>query len=235
MLAADGDRVTEYMYLAPLAGPNGAQYATYWKSVANITFLVTANSKNPEAAFRLGDLMSSELMGITQRWGTEGEEWDYIANVANAESYAASVSSFPISIVTYHDALFWGGSELTHGSWRQTGPYVRQYGIACGVGIDPSKTEPYTIILNGAWDLYQQGGYAPGQTIPKLIYTSEESEQISEIESNLRAYVNEMTATFLIGNEDIDAAWDDFQAELQNIGASTYLQVEQTVYDRMYK
>jgi len=235
MLAADGDRVTEYMYLAPLIGPEGVQYASYTKSVANITFLVTANCKNPEAAFRLGDLMSSELMGITQRWGTEGEEWDYIANVEGAENYAASVSSFPISIVTYHDAMFWGGSELTNGSWRQTGPYVRQYGIACGVGIDPSKTEPYTIILNGAWDLYQQGGFAPEQTIPKMIYTSEESELISEIQSNLRSYVNEMTAAFLIGNEDIDEGWDAFQAELENIGASTYLEIQQTVYDRMYK
>jgi len=235
MLAADGDRVTEYMYLAPLTGPEGTQYASYTKSVANITFLVTANCKDPEAAFRLGDLMSSELMGITQRWGTEGEEWDYIANVEGAENYAASVSSFPISIVTYHDGLFWGGSELTNGSWRQTGPYVRQYGIACGVGIDPSKTEPYTIILNGAWDLYQQGNYAPAQTIPKMIYTSEESDLISEIQSNLRSYVKEMTAAFLIGNEDIDAGWDDFQAELENIGASTYLEIQQTVYDRMYK
>ena len=235
MLDAAGDRVTEYMYLAPLTGPNGVNYASYGKSVANITFLVTTNCKNPEAAFRFGDLMSSELIGITQRWGTEGEEWDYIANVEGAGNYAASVSSFPISIVTYHDALFWGGSELTNGSWRQTGPYVRQYGIACGVGIDPSKTEPYTIILNGAWDLYQQGGFAPDETIPKLIYTSEESELISEIESNLRSYAKEMTAAFLIGNEDIDACWDDFQAELENIGASTYLEIQQTVFDRMYK
>jgi putative aldouronate transport system substrate-binding protein len=235
MLAADGSRVTEYQFLAPLAGPNNVQYATYWKSAANISFLVTANCKNPEAAFRLGDLMSSEEIGITQRWGKEGSEWDYIANVKDAANYAPSVASFPISIVTYHDAAFWGGSALTNASWRQSGPYVRQYGIACGVGIDPTKTEPYTIILNGAWDQYQKGGYNPALTIPKLIYTTEEADQVSEIESNLRSYVNEQTAAFLMGNEDIDAGWDAFQAELENIGASTYLKVQQTVYDRMYK
>ncbi len=235
MLTAGGDRVTEYFYLAPMAGPKGVQYASYAKSAAGIRFVVTANCKNPEAAFRLGDLMSSEKIGIMQRWGTEGSEWDYIKNVKNADAYVASVSSFPISIVTYHDASFWGGTDVTNASWRQAGPYVRQYGIACGVGIDPATTEEYTIILNGAWDLYQQGGFNPSETIPKTIYTSDESNEISEIESNLLSFVEEQTASFLVGNADIDAEWDAFQAELENIGASTYVSVVQNVYDRMYK
>ena len=235
MLDANGPRVTEYHYLAPLKGENGVQYASYSQSVATISFLVTANCKHPEAAFKLGDLMSSEYIGITQRWGKEGSEWDYIANVENAENYVASVGSFPVSIVTYHDAQFWGGSEVTNESWRQVGPYVRQYGIACGVGIDPSTTEEYTIILNGAWDLYQQGGFNPSETIPKLIYTSEESDLISEIESNLKTFVMEKTAAFLMGNEDIDAGWDAFQQELKAIGCGTYVETVQTVYDRMYK
>ncbi len=235
MLTAGGDRVTEYHYLPPLIGPEGVQYASYMQSTANIMFIITANCKNPEAAFRLGDLMSSEYIGITQRWGAEGSEWDYIENVKDKEKYVASVSSFPVSIVTYRDTEFWGGTDVTNESWRQIGPYVRQYGIACGVGIDPATTEEYTIILNGAWDLYQKGNYNPDETIPKFIYTSEETDAISEIESNLRSYVDEQTAAFLIGNADIDSEWDAFQAELENIGLSTYLDVAQQVYDRMYK
>jgi putative aldouronate transport system substrate-binding protein len=234
MLTAGGPRVTEYKYLAPLAGPNGKKYASYRQSTANISFIVTANCKNPEAAFKLGDLMSSEEIGITQRWGEEKKDWDYIKNVKDADSYKASVSSFPISIVAYNDTAFWGGNGVSNGSWRQTGPYVRQYGIACGVGIDPKKTEQYTIILNGAWDLYQQGKFNPEKTIAKLIYTTDESNQISEIESNLKTYVNEQTAAYLMGNKDIDADWDNFQKEIENIGASQYVKVEQTVYDRMY-
>lgn len=235
MLTAGGDRVTEYRVIAPLSGPSGAHYATFAQSAANITFIVTANCKNPEAAFRLGDLMSSEKIGITQRWGAEGSEWDYIANVENASAYVASVRSFPVSIVTYHDAAFWGGSDVTNASWRQAGPYVRQYGIASGVGIDPAKTEEYTIILNGAWELYQQSGDRPAQVIPKVIYTSEEADVVSEITSNLKAYVDEQTAAFLMGNADIDASWDAFKAELENIGLSTFIQIQQAVYDRMYK
>lgn len=235
MLSADGDRVTEYTYMAPLTGPKGLNYATYAQSTAKVSFVVTANCKDPEAAFRLGDMLNSELIGITQRWGAQGVEWDYIENVKNAGAYVPSVSSFPISIVAYHDTLFWGGTEITNASWRQEGPYVRQYGIACGVGIDPATTEPYTINLNEAWDLYQQGGYNPAQTIPKLIYTTEEADTIGEIESNLKTFVREKTAAFLMGNEDIDAGWDAFQQEVINIGAKTYVETVQPVYDRMYQ
>ena len=234
-MISDSERTLDYQIAAPLKGENGTQYATFKQSVANPTFLVTANCSNPEAAFRLGDLMSSEYIGISQRWGSEGVNWDYIANVEGADAYAASVDGFDISIVAYNDSAFWGGSEVANASWRQAGPYVRHYGIACGVGIDPENTEQYTINLNGAWTLYQTGGFNPDETISKLIYTTEESDSISEIESNLLTYVNEMTASFLMGNADIDASWDSFQAELENIGASTYVEVIQGVYDRMYK
>jgi putative aldouronate transport system substrate-binding protein len=235
MVDAATSRMTDYKYMGPVTGPNGVNTATYAKSTAGIRMLVTANCKHPEAAFKLGDLMSCEYIGISTRWGLEGQEWDYIANVKNAEAYAPSVAGFPISIVTYHDAGWWGGLDPTNESWRQTGPFVRQYGIACGVGIDPSTTEEYTIILNEAWTLYQTCGKNPDETIPKLIFTTEESDEISEIQSTLKSFVDEKTAAFLMGNEDIDAGWDAFQNELKAIGSETYLKVVQTVYDRMYK
>ena len=235
MLDAGGDRALEYVYGEPLTGPAGLKYATYEPSVANPRFLVTANCSDPELAFKLGDLMSSEYIGISQRWGSEGKDWDYIANVPNAENYVANVSSFPVCFVAYHDNLFWGGSEVTNQSWRQTGPFVRQYGIYCGMGIDPATTDEYTIRNGLACTLYQEGGYHPAQVIPKLILTTEESDQVSEIESNLKSFVDEMTAAFLSGNADIDGEWDAFQKQLEEMQAQEYLAVIQNVYDRMYR
>ena len=39
----------------------------------------------------------------------------------------------------------------------------------------------------------------------------------------------------MAGNMDIDENWDAFQEELKNIGVDEYLEIVQTVYDRMYK
>ena len=64
--------------------------------------------------------------------------------------------------------------------------------------------------------------------------TLEEMEIISEIKPALDSYVKETTANFIAGNLDIDAEWDNYLAELENIGLSQYLEVISGVYARMY-
>ena len=67
------------------------------------------------------------------------------------------------------------------------------------------------------------------------MYTVEEIEAISECKAALNSFVAEKTAAFLAGTADIDAEWDNFLAECENIGLSAVLEVENTVYTRMYK
>ena len=97
------------------------------------------------------------------------------------------------------------------------------------------NADRYQTLVNEAGAAYQNGGWQPAEVIPKLIYTSDESDAIAEIEVNLKNYVDESLAKFVTGAKDIDAEWDNYLAELEKIGLSTYLEVVQTVYDRMYK
>jgi len=225
----------DYVGLAPIAGPGGKQYATYRESTANISFMITRNCKNPEAAFRLGDLMISEYFSIMQRWGEEGVHWDYYKNVKNPEKYVSQYANFDIYIVAYDDDTFWGSGTVQNASWLQRGPYIRQYGIALGRGIDPQTLTPFSKNYADADIAYQSGNYKPKEYIPKLIYTAEESEKITEIMTTLRNYVLEATSNFLVGNIDIDSNWDAYVKELNAIGLDTVLEVVQKVYDRMYK
>ena len=48
-------------------------------------------------------------------------------------------------------------------------------------------------------------------------------------------FVREWNANFMAGNLDIDANWDAYLEELNNIGMQQSLEVVQGVYDRMYK
>lgn len=235
MVEAGTSRQTDYIYIDTLTGPDGVNYSSYTPSVAYISMIITANCSNPEAAFRIGDLMSSEYIGITQRWGEEGIDWDYAEKVKNISDYTASVEGFDLSIVAYSDSTFWGGTDVTNHCWRQIGPFVRQYGIANGVGIIADETDKYTQQLNAANSLYQNAGHKPAEVIPKLIYTTEEAESIAEIESVLNTYVEESMASFVTGSKDIDADWNNYLTEIENIGLSQYLEVVQTAYDRMYK
>ena len=230
----DLGRDVQNVGIPPLVGPKGVQYASYAPSVAYARMVITVNCKNPELAFKFGDLMSSRYIGISQRWGWEGINWDYPENVKNIDEFRPNVPGFDISIVAYSDNTFWGGTAISNSSWRQRGPYVREYAIANGTAVSLVKVDVLNNIWNEACIMYQNGGWNPSQVIPKLIFTSEEYDAIGEIEVNLHTYADESIGAFLTGVKDLDADWDAYLAELDRIGLNEYLKVAQEVYDRMY-
>lgn len=234
-MVSDMEIASNYMCIEPVIGPKGTKTASFVPTAASAAFLVTANCKNPEAAFKLGDLLSSEVMGISQRWGTEGKDWDYAANVENISEYRSSYEDFDLYLVAYDDTTFWSGTELTNSSWRQTGPFVRQYAIANGRGVAAASVDQYTLNTYAANSLYQKGGWAPEEVISTLIYTSEESDVIAEIESNLDSFVKEYWTAVMMGTKNLEGDWDAYLQELEAIGLNDYLEVVQKAYDRMYK
>jgi putative aldouronate transport system substrate-binding protein len=234
-ISASNPAGDQYVTSPPLRGPEGIRYATFIPSVASIQFMVSANCKNPDAAARLGDLMLRADIGIITRFGQEGVDWDYPQNAKNLADYSPYQEGFPISIVIYDDFRFWGGTTVSNASWRQKGPYVRNYAVANGRGVIKDTVTARSIVQGETDALYQNGGWAPKEVIPKLIYTTEENDSIRDIQISLNNYVLEMTSAFLAGNRDIDSSWNAYVTELNNIGLAKFISVNQVVYDRMYK
>lgn len=224
-----------FIAIEPLTGPEGVQYASYVPSFTRSRMVITANCQNPEAAFRLGDLMSSEYIGISQRWGEQGVNWDYAADAKDADQWEAPYDNYDLHMVAYDDKSFWNGQEPTDACWMQTGVFVRQYAIANGVGVPVGSVSAFTENLNKANSLYQDGNFAPEEVIPTLVYNSDEAVIVSETQSNLKTYIAEYIGAVMKGNQNLEGDWDAFQAELENIGLSDYLATVQSAYDRMYK
>ena len=231
----DTARRDEYICIAPLVGPEGVQYADYHQSVGTHSMVITANCKNPEAAFKVGDLLSSEVMGISQRFGQEGVDWDYLEKAKNADEWESAFPAFPLYIICYDDSNFWAAKEPASRFWGQTGPYVRQYAIANGMGVKKGAVSAYTKAVNEGATLLQEGGFAPKEHIPTLVYTDDESIVISELQPTLKTFIGEYVAAVLMGNKNLEGDWDAFQKELEKIGLSDYLEAVQSAYDRMYK
>ena len=225
-----------YEAVAPLNGPEGKPVSKYAPSVPNNgSFFITRNCENPEAAFRVGDMMVSEYFSIVTRWGEEGVDWDYVENVEGADEWVAWVDGFDLLITVYDDATFWSSGEIQNRSWMQKGPYIREYGIANGRAKDPETVSIFDTHTSEADNLYQIEAYRPDEVIPKLIYNADEIDVVADVQTTLNDFVREWTANFMAGNMDIDENWDAFQEELKNIGVDEYLEIVQTVYDRMYK
>lgn len=67
---------------------------------------------------------------------------------------------------------------------------------------------------------------------PVLSYTSEELKELATLKTDLKNYMASMKSQFIVGEKDIDATWDEYLAELEKIGLSRLLEIEQAAYDR---
>jgi len=217
-LTVDDPRRTEYKCLPPLEGPKGVKYAVYTPSMPNNNFVITKTCKNPEAAFRMGDIMCSEEMTIHTRFGQKGVDW---VPPEEGDKGAFESLGYPPLI---KPIMVWGQPQKAN--WQNQTPGYRDYHIGCGlVGSDP-------LTIEGANVLPDYIAAKPKEVIGKIIYTEEELDTISEIQTAITSYLNDMTAQYIVGTRDINADWENFQNTLKNMGVDQLLKITQQAYNR---
>jgi len=231
------NRVPDYVGVGPLTAPGITPNTGFTPSSASVSMMITAACKNPEAAFRLGDLLVSEDLSIMTRWGNQGKHWDYVKDAkVDRSKYAAwyEKAGFPGYVIIYEDP--WGIVQNFH--WYQAAPYIRQYGIAAG-RLTPVGQVNSEYMIAQVQPAYQAVGEASSKAlaVSKLIYTKDETSSITEPLATIDSYVAESTAAFAVGQKDInnDAEWSAYVRQLNSLGLPNILSVVQKVYDRMYK
>jgi len=224
---------SDCLYILPVEGPDGHRTAQYQPSKPGCGMVISATCENIDAAFAVGDLLVCEYLGITTRWGQEGRDWDYVANTADPSQYEGAYDVFGAYIIVYDDATFWSSGGLQNRSWMQNGPYIRQYGIAGGRSALVGKVSVYEKNIANADTAYQTCGYQPEEYIIKLIYSAEEQEIVNKVSPDLKTFVEETVAGWLLDPASLtDEAWDAFLAGVEELGASAWLEVAQAAYDR---
>jgi putative aldouronate transport system substrate-binding protein len=222
---ATSGRWMTYEAVPPLKGPNGFQTAAYHPyTIANGQFIITKNAKNPEAAFRLADLLFNSP-DTALRWyaGKEGVEWRY------AEKSEIGINGKP--------AIFkllapWGGVQNVN--WGQTGPGYRSNDFRLGEAVNPEqplegmlykqtkeRMEPYQMKID--------------KVMPPVFFTTEQASEISDLEKTILDHVKEMMARFITGDTDIDKNWDAYVKNLENMNLKRYLEIYQSAYDVKFK
>lgn len=73
------------------------------------------------------------------------------------------------------------------------------------------------------------------EAMPPLLFLDEELDELADIETSIRDYVNQEQALWITNQADIDASWDEYLATLENMGLSRLLELYQTAYDRYYE
>ncbi|MDO3410122.1 sugar ABC transporter substrate-binding protein [Saccharibacillus sp. CPCC 101409] len=66
---------------------------------------------------------------------------------------------------------------------------------------------------------------------PPIMASQDESEEMNLVVKPLMDYVDTMTLKFITGQEDIDAGWDAYVAQVQSNGADRYVQMANEIFN----
>lgn len=237
---ADYNACVGYKAIDGLTDKNGNNGDSMYMSVRpEARGCITTDCANPEAAFLVYDLMCSEYLSITTRYGQEGEDWFLVDDNTDLEGYIGTEGKKMEWISENYSLEFWSSTEATEKSFLKTGPYLLtqamhdSYGIKFDTSTDIGKLKYDAFLINNesvqtALENRRKEvfDYAP--------LTHEERDNVSDKKSTLLDYVEEMTAAFLTGRKDINAEWENYLNELDSIGLEEVLDVYQEAYSRVH-
>lgn len=218
-------RWEEFTPVAPLTGPSGEVWfpESPYSLIGNGKFLITKDCENPEAAFRLADLMYSYEATLRNAIGRPGSEWEDSA--AGAESIDGGEAKYKV-LITYTE----GEQNF---SWNQAAPAYRSAAFRLAQEFTPEDPlERY--LYNWSHDLYSPAG-KPDMQLPPLVFSSEQSQRLGELNTALYTLVEQMFASFVTGDMDVASGWDSYIEELNSNGLEEFLSIYQAAYDAKYK
>jgi len=217
-------RWEEYVPIPPLVGPTGLQQTpeNAYQAIGTGKFVITSAAANPAAAFRLADLMYSYEATLRNAIGRPGEEW--APSEAGAEGIDGGPAKYKV-LKTYTE-----GEQAV--SWNQAAPNYRSSEFRLAQEYNPA--DPLERLLyNWSKDLYSPYG-KPDMFIPPLVFTSEQSQRLGELNTALKTQVDQSYAAFVTGQADIESGWESYLTELQNLSLQDFLDIYQSAYDAKY-
>ena len=179
----------------------------------NAGIYVGATEEQKKAALKLLDYVYSEEGMILMNFGVEGEHF----NIVDGEyKYSDLIMNNPDGL-SAQDAL-------------------RQYGIQSMLTLLQDARYERAFVsdeVNRIRDIYEQEGHI-GKAFPTLAFTNEEQGVINEKYTEIETYMNEMVDKFIMGVEPLDK-FDEYVAQVENMGLADVLAVYQAAYDRYMK
>ncbi len=229
LVGVDGERPTEYDSVPPLTGPDGYRSSVYDPyQLDKGKFVITTECESPEILARWIDYFYTEEGLLAQKYGIENQEWYTPAADSGEMGHGEGLEPAPARF-NWMPGKSWS-ETLQNVTLNQQGPIfeTREFRGAWTADMENAPLEPNLIEDTRPYEGTEQEEFWTSL----IVMTLEETEEIAPLEEQLTRYVNEMVASFVSGQTDIDAGWDNFQNELKNMGVERFLEIRQGAYDR---
>ena len=215
------DIVHDYVHVAPLTGPSGVRSATVRTPLPKPFGVITSSCDNPEAVFKLFDLMLSEQAFLIGRYGEENVDW-VRANVTDMDFYGNSATVRVVNQLS---------NRIQNKHLCELGPYYAYPEYADGVAFVAADTDQEYVNAR-AYRVYSR--YASKDHIDSMIFDTGPMIELRNAREAIDAYTEEHIKAFTTGEADPfdDAAWDRYLLGFKNLGVDSFVAAAQEAYDK---
>lgn len=170
---------------------------------------VSANNSYPVETMKFFDFWWTEEGRRLANFGLEGEQYEMVEGKAMFRDLVLN------DTVRVDEQLWNIGAQLNWG-FKMDYEYEVQW-------LNPNAKEAVRAYIENDWIV---------PPMVSLSFTEEEQLLMDEISEPIFTYTNEMTINWILGNQSVEATWDNYVARLKELRVDEFLQIQQDAYDR---
>jgi putative aldouronate transport system substrate-binding protein len=208
--------------LGPITGPGGANQI--WEQIVGFnreTFIITSAAPDPALLMRWVDVFYKDLYTALNSSMGQGPD-ENKAWFINAEDQIEWVNPRPDEYIRGMQELPFSpmilGAEMRAREVPPTGLGLQR--MTHQNGVLRAAAENF---FNGTWNRWP----GPAFMLP------EEADEISFIEADLVPFANRMLASWIAGERNVDADWEQYLQDLDSYGLQRWLELRQGIWNRI--
>lgn len=211
-LVVGQERASDYVALQPMTSSvNSKKMWAGRYDVGTGCFAITSNCKSPALAMRWIDCLYSEPCNNWVIAGKEGEEWVWDNAEHTSWSYTFDIKNFS-SVINSATIQDYGGNPYLSPAY--TGFWQKQTNVAEKIKIEEcAKIKPFYKLA-----------------YPPVFMKSTDVSSLATISNDIGLYVSNMTANVISGKMDIDAEWDNINAQYRKLRVDKYVETLQRLF-----
>lgn len=224
--------IKNWATMAPLKGPNGVQYATFYSPVpSGASFAITNKASKTEEIQMMKLLNFIWTPEGTQMldFGPSGKYW------TPAKKGQLGLDGKQALFNTDWNKFYNGGSQQNEG-WDQMGP-IDQSEIwrNGGVAVPPYSPSGLTSSLLQLETEKNYAGHQPPEVYPGNVWIpTAENQQYAMYQTNIDNFVNQWTSEFIVGSKSIDKDWNTYVQGVENLGLDQYIKMSQSAMGKPF-
>lgn len=208
----------EYSYCQPLQSVSGdgtrARRFDNNPIAGRATSVVSKNCKNPERLIYWLDLSLEPEYSLQNTYGSFGQQ--LLESTDPAYDYEFAIAPDGMS----QDDYRFKGAPANFPAYIPADLYA--------------TLKPAPDVARKISYMESSADYLNKESVPPVLFTDDESKELSTLQTALQDYVLQQQASWVTGQGDVDAEWEGYVAQLETMGVARYVQIYQDATDRYY-